>query len=919
MRAIRVVSVEQGHDPRGLELVAFGGAGPLHACDVADLLGHARGRCAGGRRRPLGARHRGWATAARDAVESVDAAARGAGARGGCAGEAECELRYRGQAHELTVPVAPRRALAERFHARHRERYGFDDPDGEIEVVSVRVSTRAAGAGARARRACRGRRRCAGRRRCRSTARRCGSARAGRPGGGRTARGGSRDDRPRRRSRCWRRRSAASPRRWARRSSARPTRPTSRSGATARRPCSTPAGRMIAQAEHLPVHLGAMPDAVAAVPRARRAAAARCGRSTTRTPAARTCPTSRWWRSWTTSASCARAPTTPTSAGCSRRRMPAGATELLQEGVVIPPLRLTGDVRALLVANMRKPAERLADLRAQEACMAVGADRLRQLAERFGRRTLLRGMDELHDYSERRIRAGDRAHPGRRATRPRTRWRATASMCATSRSGCAVTVARRPRRGPTSRARRRSSRGTSTARSPSPARRSTSACGRSAIPTSRRRAARSSRSRWSRPEGCLVNAQPPGAVVGGNTETSSRIVDVVMSALGRAVPVPAHGQGTMNNVTFGTPGFTYYETLGGGQGGGPAGPGPSAVHVAMSNTLNTPIEALEREYPLRIERYALRPRTGGAGPASRRRRRGARLPGARRLPARAHDRAPPPRPARRRGRRGRLTRREPPERPPPARQVQPRPEGGRRPRDPHPRRRRLGLTQQRGQSPMFAKTGQAPILQPSVHSKHVDGRPARPEAEAAQVGAGLRSRPAVARDREERRPQHLRRGRVRPRADDPRRQLRPRDGDGKPHPHEREGGRLDRASASGQSSTGSSWPGSASPWRRSRRRPELVAAVDPWQLQADPEWAVAIVVAAVDYARRGPHPRPPRRSHADLAPGLLRRRPGADRDRPALAARAHRAHLAPLGPPAPERDPGRLGAAAPRARPDARR
>ena len=69
----------------------------------------------------------------------------------------------------------------------------------------------------------------------------------------------------------------------------------------------------------------------------------------------------------------------------------------------------------------------------------------------------------------------------------------------------------------------------------------------------------------------------------------------------------------MNNVTFGTPGFTYYETLGGGQGGGPAGPGPSAVHVAMSNTLNTPIEALEREYPLRIERYALRPRTGGAG------------------------------------------------------------------------------------------------------------------------------------------------------------------------------------------------------------------------------------------------------------------------------------------------------------------
>src|SRR5439155_21158552 len=118
------------------------------------------------------------------------------------------------------------------------------------------------------------------------------------------------------------------------------------------------------------------------------------------------------------------------------------------------------------------------------------------------------------------------------------------------------------------------------------------------------------------PAGCLVNAQPPAAVVGGNTETSSRIVDVVMSALGRAVPVPAHGQGTMNNVTFGTPGFTYYETLGGGQGGGPAGPGPSAVHVGMSNTRNTPVEVLELEFPLRVRTYAVRGGSGGSGAAA---------------------------------------------------------------------------------------------------------------------------------------------------------------------------------------------------------------------------------------------------------------------------------------------------------------
>jgi N-methylhydantoinase B len=115
------------------------------------------------------------------------------------------------------------------------------------------------------------------------------------------------------------------------------------------------------------------------------------------------------------------------------------------------------------------------------------------------------------------------------------------------------------------------------------------------------------------PEGCLVNARFPAAVVAGNTETSSRIVDVVMAAFGQALPVSAMGQGTMNNTVIGNERFTYYETIGGGQGACPDGEGPSAVHVAMSNTLNTPIEALEREYPLRIERYALRPGSGGVG------------------------------------------------------------------------------------------------------------------------------------------------------------------------------------------------------------------------------------------------------------------------------------------------------------------
>jgi N-methylhydantoinase B len=115
------------------------------------------------------------------------------------------------------------------------------------------------------------------------------------------------------------------------------------------------------------------------------------------------------------------------------------------------------------------------------------------------------------------------------------------------------------------------------------------------------------------PEGCLVNARPPAAVAAGNTETSSRIVDVLFAAFGQAIPVPAQGQGTMNNVVFGNDRFTYYETTGGGQGACPEADGPSAIHVAMSNTLNTPIEALELSYPLRVEQYALRLGSGGAG------------------------------------------------------------------------------------------------------------------------------------------------------------------------------------------------------------------------------------------------------------------------------------------------------------------
>ncbi len=120
------------------------------------------------------------------------------------------------------------------------------------------------------------------------------------------------------------------------------------------------------------------------------------------------------------------------------------------------------------------------------------------------------------------------------------------------------------------------------------------------------------------PEGCLVNARPPAAVAAGNVETSMRIVDAVCGALAQALPerIPAASQGSMNNLALGRlgpGGWDYYETIAGGMGGGPAAPGAHARHSHMTNTLNTPVEVLERHYPLRVERYALRRGSGGEG------------------------------------------------------------------------------------------------------------------------------------------------------------------------------------------------------------------------------------------------------------------------------------------------------------------
>ncbi|MGN6378279.1 MAG: hydantoinase B/oxoprolinase family protein [Gaiellales bacterium] len=381
-----------------------------------------------------------------------------------------------------------------------------------------------------------------------------------------------------------------------------------------RRDCSTAVfdarGRMIAQAEHMPVHLGAMPDAVHAVLPLGPRRAEVFVLNDPYTGGTHLPDITLVSRVDDLGFVVSRAHHADVG-GMQPASMPAGATELLQEGVVIPPLRLTDDLVELLVANMRRPLERRADMRAQIACHELGARRLRELSASLGRGRLRNGMDELLRYSERRVRAAIRELPDglHRAQDviegDGTHTRDIPIEVAVTVNGDELVV---------------DFEGTAPQQPgnmncPLSVTRSAvyyvvrmvcdpdlPACGGAYTPVA-----------VVAPAGCLVNARPPAAVVGGNTETSSRIVDVVTAALGKALNVPAAGQGTMNNVTFGTPGWTYYETLGGGQGGSPRGAGPSAVHVAMSNTLNTPVEALERDYPLRIERYGLRRGSGGAG------------------------------------------------------------------------------------------------------------------------------------------------------------------------------------------------------------------------------------------------------------------------------------------------------------------
>jgi N-methylhydantoinase B len=377
-----------------------------------------------------------------------------------------------------------------------------------------------------------------------------------------------------------------------------------------RRDCSTAlfdrAGRMVVQAEHIPVHLGAMPEAVAAV-MARDPAPGEVWVLNDPYAGGTHLPDITLVSSTVLGFAVSRAHHADVG-GIEPGSLPAFSTLLSEEGLVIPPTRLDDAVVERIASSSRNPDERRGDLRAQLAAQRLAEQRAEELVRRRGHDRVEAAMDELFAYSERRVRAGIQALPDGRftavdvveavdgdlpihvavtiagdelvidfeGTAPQYRGNLNCPLAVT-RSACYFVV--RLLTDP-----------------------DVPASGGTYEPVVVRA-----------PEGCLVNARPPAAVVAGNTETSSRITDAVLAAFGRAVEVPAMGQGTMNNTTLGTDSWTYYETLGGGQGASPHGDGPSAVHVAMSNALNTPVEALELAYPLRVERYELRRGSGGAG------------------------------------------------------------------------------------------------------------------------------------------------------------------------------------------------------------------------------------------------------------------------------------------------------------------
>jgi N-methylhydantoinase B/oxoprolinase/acetone carboxylase alpha subunit len=378
----------------------------------------------------------------------------------------------------------------------------------------------------------------------------------------------------------------------------------------------TASGELLVQAEHIPVHLGSMPASVAAAIDA-------CGdRLGPGDQVALNDPFAggTHLNDLTLVAPCfvdgllvgwaANRAHHADLGGSAPGSMPADATEIFQEGLRLPPVVLSDDVRAVLLSNSRTPVERSGDLAAQVGANVLGVERLATFADA--------PLDEVLTYGERRMRAALGALPDGRWTfedvldsvgpdeAQQTPVRVVVAVTVdgerimfdftgtdAQRAGnvnaveavtvSAVAFALRSATDPTIPA--------------------NGGAMRPVVVVA--------------PAGTVVAARPPAAVGAGNVEVSQRVADVCLGALSQVVPdrVGAASQGTMNNVLLGGDGWVYYETVAGGQGGRPGRAGMSGVHTAMTNTRNTPVEALERSFPMRVLRQRLRRGSGGAGSA----------------------------------------------------------------------------------------------------------------------------------------------------------------------------------------------------------------------------------------------------------------------------------------------------------------
>ena len=302
--------------------------------------------------------------------------------------------------------------------------------------------------------------------------------------------------------------------------------------------------------------------------------------------------------------------------------MPGRSTELFQEGLIIPPVKLYSkgkevtDILNLILSNVRVKEERLGDFRAQRAALLRGEARLLELAEKYGKSYLLNIINKLMELSEKAFKEHLASFPGRK-------YEYTDFLDSNGISTTPVKI-----KVEVSKQKGKilvsfdgtDSQQIGNVNSP-----------RSVVyscvyyvfrvltdPSIMTNAGLFRNIEIEIPEGSLLDPQEPAAVSSGNVETSQRVVDVLLGALSTGFcEIPAASQGTMNNVTLGSIAsdnpFTYYETIGGGTGGGLNYKGCSAIHSHMTNTLNTPIEAFELQFPFRVKKYAIRRNSGGKG------------------------------------------------------------------------------------------------------------------------------------------------------------------------------------------------------------------------------------------------------------------------------------------------------------------